>query len=995
MSKKLRNRRNKNRAKGGEGGESGGEGEINKEHDEKFNFPSIAKHLEEPLFAISLVTTFLTLAYLFSRDLTKRVSMQDLPFMIMALILLVGILSIYFVYLYFKAGKKNYYFLGTPIFIFLTTLFLWYGNSTSGLAARDYGLFSLILGISLFFYALFLHGILKLRVSAISTLFIAGLIIHLAPAYTYAIPGAQFSGRYLAALDPYYYYRHANFLFENGFLPEREVLNYPTDPPDQFRGAFMVSMLMGSLALLLNSLGITVHDIAMIYPGVFAALTILVLYLLLRDLFSEMRPYNYLAGLLAAFMLIFSPAFAAKAIASNSEDDALGMFLLVSSFLLAIVGFRRKSLLISIIAGFSFLLLKITWGGYSFAIVVFGIFAFLYPFMNFLHKKNCIEHIPYYLIPVFISQLYPLILHKQGFLPTFQIPPPIILLPVLATLFVSFLLEFTRVRLYGKIEIKEQKFENKLENYLERNISVLFTLMLLAGVFFLISPLIFPNLGFGMDPGSAVNYVTDMIKGAKVRSIIGKTTAEQHPLCGSINAKCIREFYNKFGLGALFGLGMVFVLLYFIYKKRSLGAIFVIAWSLPMVWGVINKAQYQFTASVPIIALGSTIGLILVLKRKDLEGLRVIPTLIFSALILLLPWFQGSMFLFGPFGGSTPMYMGAGSDRIFWDPTLQWLKKNTPENGTVVLTWWDYGHWIAAVSQRSSILDNVKARALMVQDIARFHVLIENESEALAIAKKYGATHVVIDWTMIGKSGAPHFIATSNVTASYDDPNREGEYMGYGQCGFSPKDSMLKSQLVPNSEGGFDSIKRIVFLCGIAGPPEEYIGTIIFEIKNDRVSDIKVNPIVRSDRGLALDAPISWNLWKKEHGGSILGVQSLKMILGNALNYGTNNYVNFAPYRTLIFVPKKFENYMMTRLYLGDHLEEYKQFGLTDIEKLKHFKLVDGFLGDRMDNSYLGYVRVYEIEYPEENKTTEITEIEGKEGEGLTPLISEEAQSFV
>jgi len=48
----------------------------------------------------------------------------------------------------------------------------------------------------------------------------------------------------------------------------------------------------------------------------------------------------------------------------------------------------------------------------------------------------------------------------------------------------------------------------------------------------------------------------------------------------------------------------------------------------------------------------------------------------------------------------------------------------------------------------------------MVKDIARFHVLSENESEALDIAEKYKATTVVIDWTMIGKSGAPHFIAT-------------------------------------------------------------------------------------------------------------------------------------------------------------------------------------------------------------------------------------------
>jgi len=61
----------------------------------------------------------------------------------------------------------------------------------------------------------------------------------------------------------------------------------------------------------------------------------------------------------------------------------------------------------------------------------------------------------------------------------------------------------------------------------------------------------------------------------------------------------------------------------------------------------------------------------------------------------------------------------------------------------------------------------------------------------------------------------------------------------------------------------------------------------------------------------------------------------------------------------------------MTKLYLGDHLEEYQNAGLADptIEKPKYFKLVDGFLGDPRnpedDHSYWGYVRVYKIIYPE------------------------------
>jgi len=48
-------------------------------------------------------------------------------------------------------------------------------------------------------------------------------------------------------------------------------------------------------------------------------------------------------------------------------------------------------------------------------------------------------------------------------------------------------------------------------------------------------------------------------------------------------------------------------------------------------------------------------------------------------------------------------------------------------------------------------------------------------------------------------------------------------------------------------------------------------------------------------------------------------------------------------------------------------MEEYRKAGLVDpsVQKLEHFELVDGFLGDTNDKSYYGYVRVYDINYPE------------------------------
>jgi len=1046
----------------------------------------IVQHMEEPLFAISISAFLVSII---------GAMMETILNIIVILLFLLCIVSIYFIYLYFKAGKKNYALVGIPVLILAMAISFWYAAQKSGFALRDLNVIAIILGTFLLFYAISIHKILKLRIAIVFAIFLSGLVLHIAPANT--VRGVDWSGRYLTALDPYFYYRHANFIVENGHVPEHETLVYPTDPPDFSGRRFMVSVLMGSIAAVLKNFGFTTYDIAMIYPGVFAAFSILLIYLLIRDLFEDMKPYNYAAGILAALMLMLNPAFAIKAIATNCEDDSLGMFLLISSFLLFAISFRRKSYIFSLLAGFSFLMLNLSWNGYVYAITVFGVSAFFYAFINFIHNRNCTEHIPYFIIPVLISFLDPLILHPKGALPAFRMPSTLLLISISAPIFISFFLEMIRVCRAGRIDIKGDRIEDKVENLIQKNIFLISAAVIVTGLLFSV---------YVMSPMDMLNFVIGNIKGARVREIIGMTTAEQAALCSNFDildpgtyAGCVNRLIDVFGIASLFGLGMIPALLYFAVKRRSLGPIFVLSWSLPMIWGVIHKSQYQFTASVPIVALGSTIALVIIMKKKDLEGLRVIPTIVLLSIPVFFYFLQGGVPIFGPFGGVQVMYRGVPGDIVYWDPTLQWLK--TQPGDSVILTWWDYGHWIAAISNRTSIADNTKARRFIVQDLARFHVLIENETEALKIARKYNATHVIIDFTMIGKSGAPHFIATSGlggyiplrgigakveclngkncdhlindveegyastyingnqsgsividlgsryvinginihlwdldggyyqykvevsvdgiewrkvvdktegewrglqtdkfndvdarfvkITGTYAsignefrvtgvgiyNPRIEGEHMGYGQCRFSPGNSRIEPEFVPDGRGGFDKKRTIVFTCTIGGNYSEYVGTIIFDIINDEKFEVKVNPIVIHRGQLTLGRSIPWSTWRREHKASILGIQSPMTILANAIAYkeNPNNYINFPTFTTLVYVPEKFNKYMMTSLYLGDYMDEYKQLGLCDpsVQKLKHFKLMDGFKGgpeefsSGEDISYLGYVRVYKINYPE------------------------------
>ena len=891
---------------------------------------NLNKLIGDPLFISSISAFFLAvIAFLFVG------SEQVISY----LIFVVGIASIYFIYLHHIKGELNTTLLLTPLLIILTAFFIYSSTIQSNqIATLDYKVFSLCFALSTLFHALYTQSFIKFDTAIISILFLSTLLSHSMPALSTDFN--PHGGKYLAALDPYFYYRHAETVFDTGFLPEEEMMIYPGNPPNFSSYRLMVSLFMGSLASSLASIGITLLDVAIIYPALFSAFIVVVFYLFLKELFHNNQPHNHLIAFFGAFMLIWNPSFAAKAIATNCEDDALGMFLLISSFFLFMASVNRKKLSYSILAGISLLTLTVTWTGYVLAIAILGAFCILYSILQFIHRFECVSHLKYLFIPVGISMLSPLILHAPNVLPTFTMPPTLIVIVLGGALVTAYTLEMVRT---AKI--------NRRNNH--RLTPVIGSALLILSFIYILY----------IGPATLINYTLSVVLGTKVTGIIGMTTAEQNVMCGSINIDCINTLRNYFGVSIYLGLLMIPFLLYFAFFRNSTGSLFILCWSLPLLWGTVNKLMYQFVASPSIVALGATVGLLIPLTMKAAKSpMNVTLTIIILGVLFISSIHSiNAVPLFGLFGGASPMHMGVSRDRIFWDDTFTWLSNQS--NDTMVLCWWDYGHWISAVAKKKCILDNTKHDGSMVQDIARFHVLITNESEALAIAKKYNTTYVIIDYTMIGKSGAPHFIATSNLTSSnLNDPNREGSFAGYSSCVFQPSLSAIEPVIKMSDDGLFSKSSTLVYACNNRL-------RIVFEIVDGEYSVDTTYVVVNNQ-------PRPWKAWQEYTGASLLGIQSFNDVIQSALQSSTlppNSIYAFDTFRTLIYVPivtdadrgttYDFNKVMMTKLYLGDYLSEYQAAGLasSSIEPSECFKLVEDFRGNKQDSSFWGYVRVYEV----------------------------------
>jgi len=186
---------------------------------------------------------------------------------------------------------------------------------------------------------------------------------------------------------------------EDTIHPGKETLVYPILPVNQHPDGtidsdidftvikFGFNTFLASVTGLLAPYGFTLTDTAMLAPGILSVFVVILLFYLLKELFSDMEPYNYAAAAIGALMLVMNTSFSSKAVATNCDIDAFGMFTMLGAFLLITLAYNRKSIPLAFLAGLGLMFLNMSWTGYSYAVLVLGIIGMVYPIASYINKK--------------------------------------------------------------------------------------------------------------------------------------------------------------------------------------------------------------------------------------------------------------------------------------------------------------------------------------------------------------------------------------------------------------------------------------------------------------------------------------------------------------------------------------------------------------------------------------------------------------------------------
>ena len=479
----------------------------------------------------------------------------------------------------------------------------------------------------------------------------------------------------LFEFDPFFNYRATEYILENGtdayfnWIDEKSW--HPFGRNVSETSQVTLHLTAASLYSIFN-FGLSLYDFTILLPLIFGSLTAVVVFAFVRVLGGTT------AGLFAALIFSISVPIFTRGLIGWFKSEPLGLFFAFLAMYLFVSGLKfnkgRISLIKLIFAGFFLSLGLSAWGGILFFIIPIVLFYFSLPFIknkdNFIMWAAPSFSISLILFSVIFERTSTFIIGYAGLA---------ILLPTIFILVSGIIMKFSN---------KRTKIRNSI---------VVLIVFIASGIGIMNSGLV------GLPSFRYLNAINPFLTS---QDSLTDSVAEHTTTSLSMSF----TFLSVFLIFAVIGM-------WFLFSKKTISLktdmrIFGILISIIAIYVSSAFVRLELFASVGIIILGS-IGLAILSQKIFEQNGQNFTKLIFPAIIIILfiipvtipennTWLTWADFPPSILNGGSSFLQFSSND---WKDAMNWIKENTPEDA-VIASWWDYGYWITALSERTTITDN-------------------------------------------------------------------------------------------------------------------------------------------------------------------------------------------------------------------------------------------------------------------------------------------------
>ena len=483
----------------------------------------------------------------------------------------------------------------------------------------------------------------------------------------------------LTEFDPFFNYRATQFVVENGlpaYLEWHDDMSWHPYGRDISATSQVMLHVSGATLYQIFGIGSNLYDFTILFPVVISSLTAIVIFALVRTIGGTT------AGIIASLFFAISPMIVMRGSIGWFKSEPLGLFYGLLAVYLLISGIKSDNGKVSVakIVGAGILLAFgiSSWGGIQFFILPIGLFFIALPFLRKDNKFIIWTSVIFASVFFLTVGLF----ERTG-------------IGYISSLNGLFLVGCTGFLIVSVIVKKLGK--NQLRNSL-----ALLGGAIIAGITILSSNVIdLPAFRY-LNAANPFLITTDLLT---------DSVSEHATTTTDLSFYFFSVFMIFAGLGAW--------LLFQKKVNRSLNikhemAAFALIIGFLGIYFSSAFVRLEILGAISIIILSSICVSILISKifkaERKANSITKISFLAIIVALLVVPMIYPENLNWSNNNAGIPLtIVNSGTNFNIstndWADAMKWLKENTPKDA-VVASWWDYGYWISALSERKTLADN-------------------------------------------------------------------------------------------------------------------------------------------------------------------------------------------------------------------------------------------------------------------------------------------------